>query len=84
MLNKNDLQQIGNLLDQRLEPIHEELKEHGKMLKEHGKMLKQHSKQLRSLKKDQDTMLKMLDKEQMDQRKRLSQLEHNVKVSTLI
>jgi hypothetical protein len=66
MLSNNDLEKIGSLVDQKLTPIHEELKEHGKLLREHGTILKQHSKQLRSLKKDQDTMLKMLDRERLD------------------
>ncbi len=71
-MNNNDLKQISKLLDDRLDnklaPIQETLSEHGKILKSHGKML-------RSLKKDQNTMLGMLDGEQMKQRKRITRIE---------
>ena len=84
-MDMKDLQQIAQLLDEKLKPVKDELKEHGIMLKEHGEMLKKHGKVLeshgkilRSLKKDQETMLAMLDKEQMSQRKRLTKLEEHV------
>ena len=73
-----DLQQIAQLLDEKLNPLKDELKEHGEMLKKHGKVLEDHGKLLRSLKKDQETMLAMLDREQMSQRKRLTKLEEHV------
>lgn len=79
-MKQSDLHQISQLFDEKLEeklekkleekftqklaPIQSELKKHGKMLK--------------SLKKDQDTMLIMLDKEQMDQRKRLKKVEDHL------
>ena len=72
MLTKNDLQQIRGVVHEETDPIRKELEEqgkilnqHGKILNEHGKILSQHGKLLRSLKKDQSTMLDMLDKEQM-------------------
>ena len=71
MLNNVDLEQISQLLDTKITPIQEELKQHGKTLKQHGKLL-------RSLKKDQDTMLDMLDSEQMQQRNRLKQIEDHL------
>ena len=87
-MTRDDLAQIGELFDRKLEqkleekleqklnqkfdeklaPIHQELKKHGKMLK--------------SLKKDQDTMLDMLDKEQMSQRKRLAHIEKHLIVTS--
>lgn len=76
-MNKRDRTQISNLLDQRLgkqlQPIHEELKEH-------GKILKQHTKQLKSLKKDQSTMLAMLDREQSNQAKRIKRIEDHISI----
>lgn len=81
MLNKNDLKKIGEIinsnLEQRLKPVHDQLQEHGKMLKSHGKMLK-------SLKKDQDTMLNMLDREQMDQKKRIKRIEEHFDLPPLV
>ncbi len=71
MLNNNDIKQISQLLDTKIAPIERELKQHGGLLKQHGKLLK-------SLKKDQDTMLDMLDKEQMQQRKKIQRLEEHV------
>lgn len=90
MLNNDDIKQIGSLLDEKLEqklgeklePIHKQLEKHGKMLEEHGKLLNSHGKLLRSLKKDQDIMLNMLDKEQMDQRKRLKKVEEQIGLSS--
>jgi hypothetical protein len=84
MLNNNDIKQISQLLDVKITPIQEELKQHGKLLKQHGKLLKQHGKLLKSLKKDQDVMLDMLDKEQMQQRKRLQRLEVHTGLNTSI
>ncbi len=66
-MTTTDVTQISELLDQKLEPIHQELKQHRKMLK--------------SLKKDQDTMLDMLDKEQMDQRRRLKRVEEHLAIT---
>ncbi|MBI4089573.1 MAG: hypothetical protein HY424_02595 [Candidatus Levybacteria bacterium] len=64
MLTKNDLQQIRGVIKEENNPMQKELKKHGKLL--------------RSLKKDQNTMLGMLDKEQMQQRKRLKRVEDNL------
>ena len=74
-MTNNDLNQISQVLDQKLKPIQEELRQHGKLLKGHGILLK-------SLKKDQDTMLNMLDKEQMQQRKRIARLEEHTGLPT--
>ena len=80
-MNNTDLIQIAALLDQKLEeklePIHKELKKHSKILSEHSTMLK-------SLKKDQDTMLKMLDREQMNQSKRIKIVEDHLNLTSTI
>lgn len=82
-------QKLDQKFDQKLEPVFKTLgqhgtilqqhgailEQHGKILEQHGVLLKQHGKLLRSLKKDQDTILDMLDKEQMSQRKRLDRVE---------
>ncbi len=69
-MKNDDLKQISKLLDQKLdeklEPVHKELKQHRTIL--------------RSLKKDQDTILDMLDKEQMSQRKRLTRVEERLNI----
>ena len=64
-MNATDLNQIAQLLDEKLEQKLEE-----KLAPIH-KELEKHSKILTSLKKDQDTMLTVLDREQMYQSKRL-------------
>ena len=66
-----DLKQISLLLDTKLEPIQKQLQEHNKTLKSHSKLLK-------VLKKNQDTMLYMLDKKQMEQRKRIDRVEKHL------
>jgi uncharacterized protein (DUF2225 family) len=60
-MQDDSLQQLSDLLEKKLAPI--------------AKKLDKHEKLLRSIKKDQDTMLKMLDNEQMSQRKRISRIE---------
>lgn len=81
-MNSNDLDQISQLLDQKLEEkLNQKFDPIEKELKEHGKILSSHSKILSSLKKDQGTMLKMLDKEQMDQRKRLKKVEDHLELT---
>ena len=74
MTDNINLQQVSKLLDEKLAPIQKTLNEHGKLLNEHGKLLK-------SLKKDQDTMLNMLDTEQMNQRKRLERVEKHLELT---
>ena len=54
-----------------------DLKQISKLLDPIQKTLSQHGKMLRSLKKDQNTMLGMLDGEQMKQRKRLKLVEEH-------
>jgi len=78
-----NLQQVSKLLDEKLVPIQNALDEHGKMLKGQGKLLEGHGKLLKSLKKDQDTMLNMLDRELMDQRKRLERVEKHLELTTI-
>ena len=77
-------------VDKKFDPIHKELKKQGGMLETHGGMLnqiggilKQHGKLLRSLKKDQKTMLNLLDGEQMQQRKRLKRVEEHLGISSI-
>lgn len=90
------LPQISKLLDEKLTPIQKTLNEHGRILNEHGKMLIEHGKilrehsmalgthgtMLRSLKKDQNTMLDMLDGAQMDQRKRIKRVEERLEINS--
>ena len=71
-MNNTDLKQISKILDDKLEdkfneklaPIHKTLTQHGRILK--------------SLKKDQSTMLAMLDDEQMKQKRRLKRVEDHL------
>lgn len=86
---------LDNNLDEKLAPIQKTLSQHssilgshdtilnsiGKTLESHGKMLQSHGKMLRSLKKDQSTMLGMLDGEQMKQRKRLKRVEDHLGIT---
>lgn len=96
-MTNEDIKQISQLLDEKLDqkldeklkPIQKTLDQHTKILDEHSKILEQHSKlhsnhtkSLKSLKKDQDVMLKMLDKEQMEQRKRLNRVEDRLDFSS--
>lgn len=73
-MKNDDLKQISKVLDQKfdqkLEPVFKELKQHRTML--------------RSLKKDQDTILDMLDKEQMSQRKRLDRVEERLGIFSAV
>jgi t-SNARE complex subunit (syntaxin) len=64
MLTKNDLNEISGLLDTKLESIKKDIN-----------TLKKDVKQIRN---DQGTMLDLLDKEQMQQRKRIVRLEEEV------
>lgn len=76
-----ELNQHGTILQQHGSILQQHgviLEQHGALLQEQGKTLKQHGKLLRSLKKDQDTILDMLDKEQMSQRKRLDRVEERL------
>lgn len=91
-MNTTDLKQIRTILKEELKPIEKTLTEHGEILKQHGKMLRQHgeilkqhgkilnqhSKELKSLKRDQGTMLNMLDGEQMHQRRRIKRIEDHL------
>lgn len=98
-MKNTDLKQISKLLDDKLDkkfdekltPIKKALSEHGKILESHnitldsiGKTLKSHGKMLRSLKKDQNTMLGMLDEEQMKQGKRLKRVEDHLGLTSPI
>lgn len=83
---------LDKKFDEKLAPIQKTLSQHGailgshdttlksigKTLESHGKTLESHGKMLRSLKKDQSTMLVMLDGEQMKQRKRLKLVEEHL------
>ena len=68
---------MDDKFDEKLAPIQKTLSEHGKLLKSHGKML-------RALKKDQNTMLGMLDDEQMKQRKRIKRVEDHLGLTSPI
>jgi predicted nuclease with TOPRIM domain len=68
MLTKNDLNHIRGVVQGELEPVRKDIK----ALK--GGLSK--------LQKNQDIMLNMLDKEQMEQRTRISRLEEHVEFST--
>lgn len=84
-MTKNDISQISKLLDNKLAPVQSKLSQHDKVLDQHSEMLSQqskvlnqHTKILRSLKKDQSTMLEMLDGEQMKQRRRIKRIEEHL------
>jgi hypothetical protein len=64
MLTKNDLNQISGLLDSKIEPLKNDIE-----------TIKN---DVSRIKKTQDTMLDLLDKEQMEQRKRIVRLEQHV------
>ncbi len=81
------LEQISTLLDQKLEDkLEEKFENFEKRLDEKltaklapiNKTLRLHSKMLKSLKVSQDTMLEMLDREQMAQRERLEAIENHL------
>lgn len=78
-MNINDLKQISDLFDQRLdEKLDQKLKPIRKSQDEHSKLLKSHSKLLKTLKKNQDVMLDMLDREQMKQREKIDRIEEHL------
>ncbi len=72
MLTKNDLSQISGLLDSRLDIKLEPIK----------KDIKDIKRDVSKLKRNQDTMLDLLDKEQMQQRKRIIRLEEHTGLPT--
>ncbi len=80
-MKQTDLQQIGKLLDEKLEQKLEEKLE--QKLTPIQKELKQHGKMLRSLKTTQDVMLKVLDREQMQQSHRLTRVEKHIGIPPL-
>ncbi|HUD04400.1 MAG TPA: hypothetical protein VMR59_00220 [Patescibacteria group bacterium] len=65
MLTKTDLNQISGLLDLKLDEKLEPIKKDIQTLK----------KGVKQIRRDQSTMLDLLDGEQMQQRKRISRLE---------
>lgn len=75
LLTKATLEQ---LFDEKLAPIHKELKNHSNQFVEIRKELKNHGKQLRKLSKDQKAMLAFLDNEQAHQKKRLNRIEEKL------
>lgn len=70
-MTNDDVNQISKLLDNKLAPIQRTLDQHGKILNQHGKILK-------SLERDQDTILKVLDSEQMQQKRRIKRIEEHL------
>ena len=72
MLTKNDINQISGLLDSRLDVKLEPIK----------KDIKDIKRDVSKLKRNQDTMLDLLDKEQMQQRKRIIRLEEHAGLPT--
>lgn len=92
-MKQTDLQQIGKLLDEKLEQKLEEKLEQkleekldqklDQKLAPIQKELKQHGKMLRSLKTTQDVMLKVLDREQMQQSHRLTRVEKHIGIPPL-
>lgn len=74
MLTKNDLNQIRGIVKEEIEPVKKDVNS----LKKDMKSVKHDISRLR---KDQGTMLNLLDKEQMQQRKRITKLEEHVGIS---
>lgn len=88
-MKHDDLKQIAKLLDDTLEEkldkkLDEKLAPIHKTLSEHGKILKSHGRQLQSIKKTQDVMLKVLDREQMKQAHRLKKVEVHLGLSSAV
>jgi hypothetical protein len=80
------LEQHGKILgshDKRFDGIDKKLRSHDTVLESIGKTLKSNGKLLRTLKKDQGTMLEMLDSEQMKQRKRITRIETHLELSPI-
>jgi len=89
---------LDSKFDDKLAPIQKTLSQHGKILESHGtalksigqtlelhgKILESHGKMLRALKKDQNTMLGMLDSEQMKQSRRLKRVEDHLGITSPI
>lgn len=71
MLTKNDLNQISGLLDAKLDTKLAPIKKDIRSLK----------KGVSKVRKDQGIMLDLLDKEQMQQRKRIVRLEEHAGLS---
>ena len=69
-MTTKDLEQISELLDDKLNPIKE-------ILDSHTKTLSSHTKYMKALKKTQNVMLNTLDGEQMKQRKKIERLEEH-------
>jgi hypothetical protein len=65
MLTKDEVEQLGQLLDQRLD-------------RKFDQKLKPIKKNLRAVKKTVDVMARLLDSEQMRQRKRIDKIEDHV------
>ena len=72
MLTKTDLNQISELLDSKLDEKLEPIKKDTQTLK----------KGVKQIRRDQSTMLDLLDGEQMQQRKRITRLEKHAGLIT--
>lgn len=72
MLTKDDLLQIGKVVENKI------AEQVGPIVE---KKLKPVKKQLKKLQRDQKIMLEQLDREQMNQRKRIIRLEEHVGIA---
>ncbi len=64
MLTKDDIEQLGNVIDAKLAPIQKDIKS-----------LKKH---ITHIKKTVDVVARLLDNEQMSQRKRIHRIEEHL------
>lgn len=70
--------------DKRFDSIDRRLGLHDTALESIGKTLKSNGKLLKALKKDQNTMLGMLDEEQMKQRRKIKRVEDHLGLTSPI
>lgn len=76
MLTKTDLNQIGSVIDQKLEPIKKELGQVGQVIDEKlEKQLKPIKKDLRYLKKTVDLIVRDYDEADVKLQRRVSKIE---------
>ena len=77
-LTRNDLQAIGTLIDQKLEPIKEELQSHGKLLEEHAKSFTNINKKLNRMNKTLDIVARTYDARIVKNTKDIGEIKDHV------
>lgn len=82
MLDKNDLQQIGQLLDSRLRPIDSRLKPIEEDLRAVKRSVKNLEADSRKIRKDINIIINTFDNEYLDLRQRVERIEEKVGLVT--